>query len=150
MCLLVSGKNAQVIITEIAVTIAAIINGSDGFIPTVKAEIAGPAMKPNPKAAPIIPNPFARSSGFVVSEMTAVATGIFPAVRPSRALAINKNMTEGAKAIVRNEITVPISEMTKSGFLPYLSENLPITGVDRNWQRENKENSKPFPKSDRP
>src|SRR5260221_6172663 len=132
MCLFVSGKNIQVIITEIAVTIAAIIKGREGLIPTVKAEIAGPAIKPNPKAAPIIPNPFARSFISVESEITAVATGTFPAVKPSRARAKNKNIAEGANAIVIKDITVPINDTISNGLLPNLSDNLPITGEEIN------------------
>ncbi len=132
MCLLVSGKKAQVITTEMAVMNAAMIKGREGLMPTVTAEMAGPATKPMPKAAPIIPKPFALSSGLVVSEMTAVATGILPAVRPSRARAMNKKMAEGARAIMIKEMTVPMSETTNSGFLPYMSDHLPITGVEIN------------------
>ena len=55
---------------------------------------------------------------------------MFPAVIPSRALAINKNIALGAKAIVKNDTAEPISEIARSGFLPYLSDNLPIIGVD--------------------
>jgi hypothetical protein len=35
--------------------------------------MAGPMMKPSPKAAPIMPNTFARSSGLVMSARNAFA-----------------------------------------------------------------------------
>lgn len=134
----------MVISAAIAVITPAIINGRDGEIPTVKAEIAGPMTKPKPNDAPIIPNPFALSSGLVVSEMTAVATEIFPAVNPSSARAKNKKKAVGAKACIKKEITVPIIEMIKRGLLPYLSDILPIIGVAKKAHIEKREKSKPF------
>ena len=112
--------------------------------------INGPKMKPKPKDAPMRPNPFARSFSDVVSEITAEATEIFPDVKPSRARARNRKRAFGANAAIKNEIAVPISEMSKSGFLPYLSESLPITGVAKNWQREKIANNIPFWKSFNP
>ena len=76
-------------------------------------------INPNPKLAPIIPNPLARSSGLVVSEMTAEATGILPAVRPSSARARNKNMALGANAMRKKDAAVPAMERTRSGLRPY-------------------------------
>lgn len=126
------------------VIIPAIINGKDGEIPTVSAEIAGPKTNPNPKDAPIIPNPFALFSGVVVSEITAVATEILPAVNPSSARAKNKNIAFGAKACIKKETTVPTIEMIRSGLLPYLSDIRPIIGVATNAQIEKIENKRPF------
>lgn len=134
----------MVMIAAMAVMIPAIINGNDGEIPTVNAEIAGPKTNPNPNDAPIMPNPFALSSGLVVSEITAVATEIFPAVSPSSARAKNKKIAFGAKACKKNEATVPIMEIIKSGLLPYLSDILPIIGVAKNAQMEKSENKSPF------
>jgi hypothetical protein len=79
-----------------------------------------------------------------VSEITAWATGKFPAVNPSSARAKNKKIALGANAIVKKEIAVPASEIAKRGFRPYLSESLPIIGVEINWQTENKANRRPF------
>ncbi len=126
------------------------IKGRLSEYPTVNAEIAGPNINPNPNEAPIIPKPFARSFSEVVSVMTADATGILPAVMPSRARAINKNMALGANAIKKNERAVPVNDATRSGFLPYLSDILPIIGVDKNWQTENVANKSPFWKSESP
>lgn len=140
----------MVMIAAISVMTPAIINGRDGEMPTVRAEIAGPTTNPNPKDAPIIPNPFARSSGLVVSEITADATEIFPAVNPSNPRAKNKKMALGANACIKNEITVPTIEIIRSGRLPYLSEKRPITGVAMNEQTEKMENNMPFWKSESP
>jgi hypothetical protein len=111
---------------------------------TVAAEIAGPNRNPKPNEAPIIPNPLARSCGGVVSEITAEATGILPAVIPSKALARKRKIALGANAAIIKEIAVPVIEITNKGFLPYLSDNLPISGVDKKEQRENKAKRSPF------
>ena len=132
MCLFVSGRNAAVTKTAPTDTKPAMIKGSAGLIDTVTAEIAGPNTNPNPNAAQSMPKPFVLSSGFVVSEITAEATGMFPAVIPSNALAIKRNRALGANAAKKKESAVPASDINKSGFLPYLSESLPITGVDIN------------------
>jgi len=139
-----------VIIAAISVMTPAIINGSDKEIPTVNADIAGPKTNPNPKAAPIIPNPFALFSRDVVSEITADATEIFPAVSPSSARAKKRKNALGAKACMKNDITVPTIDIIKRGLLPYLSDNLPITGVEKNAQREKTEKRSPFWKSESP
>jgi hypothetical protein len=112
--------------------------------------MAVPKINPNPKDAPIIPNPFARYLGSVVSEIIADATGMFPAVMPSSARAMNKKIAFGAKAIIRKERAVPVIEIIKRGFRPYISDKRPITGVDKNWHTENKANNSPFWKSDKP
>lgn len=111
---------------------AAIKKGRALLIPTVSAEIAGPKINPNPNEAPMIPNPLARSLGSVVSVITAEATGMFPAVIPSRARAIKRNSALGANAIKINDNAVPVIETIRRGFRPYLSESLPITGVEIN------------------
>ena len=120
------------IITAIIEITAAIINGYDRLMPTVSADIAGQKIKPNPNDAPIIPNPFARSLGSVVSVITAAATGMLPAVIPSIARAINKNIALGANAINKNDNAVPAIEITSKGFRPYLSDSLPMIGVEIN------------------
>jgi len=140
----VSFKITKVKRTAIEDTIPAIIKGRAALIPTVNEAIAGPKTKPNPKDAPRIANPFPLFFSSVVSEMIAEITGMLPAVIPSRALAINKNIALGAKAIMKKEIAEPIKEIARSGFLPYLSDNLPIIGVAISWQSENKENKSPF------
>jgi hypothetical protein len=71
-----------------------------------------------------------------VSEITAKTTGTFPAVSPSSARAIKRNIALGAKAIVKKDAAVPSIEIRSIGRLPYLSDNLPISGVDINWQIE--------------
>lgn len=129
MCLLVSGKKTAVKTTARKVTIPATINGSEAEYDTVRAEIAGPKINPNPHEAPITPNPRARYSCDVVSEITAEITGIFPAVIPSNARAIKRKMAFGANAAIKNETAVPKIEIKRSGFLPYLSDILPMTGV---------------------
>ena len=90
------------------------------------------------------------SCGGVVSDITAEATGIFPAVIPSSARAKNRKIAFGAKAAITKETVVPIMDATSNGFLPYLSESLPIKGVEINEQREKRANSIPFSKSERP
>jgi hypothetical protein len=55
-----------------------------------------------------------------------------------------------ANAMRKNESAVPAIETTSNGFLPYASDNLPITGVAKNWHKEKIENNKPFWKSVRP
>jgi len=108
------------------------INGTAVEKPTVNAAIAGPNTNPNPKDAPIMPNPFARSSGLVVSEITAMATGILPAVIPSSARAIKRTMAFGAQESKKNERAVPEMDAISRGFLPNLSDMRPIIGVDKN------------------
>ena len=144
ICWFVSVRNIAVMITAISDTMAAIIKGYVAFVATVAAEIIGPNINPNPKDAPIIPKPFARSFGGVVSVITAVATGIFPAVIPSNARAIKRKIALGANAMRRNEATVPLSEIMSNGRLPYLSDSLPMIGVDKNWHKENVANNRPF------
>ena len=122
----------------------AIINGTCRPKPAVAAEIAGPKTNPNPNEAPIIPNPFALFFTSVVSEITADATGIFPAVIPSNALATNRNIALGAKAAMKNDRAVPAIDNTNNGFLPYLSESLPMKGADINEHKEKSANNKPF------
>jgi len=108
------------------------INQISTELESVKAEIAGPKINPNPNEAPIIPNPLARSWGAVVSEITAEATGILPAVMPSSARAKNRKIADGANAIMKNEMAVPASEISSNGLRPNLSDIRPITGVERN------------------
>ncbi len=141
---MVSFKITKVKSTAIEETIPAIINGNAALIPTVKDAIAGPKTNPKPKDAPRIAKPFPLFFSSVVSEIIAEITGIFPAVIPSRALAKNKNIALGANAIIKNETLEPINEIAKRGFLPYLSDSLPIIGVAISWQSENKENKSPF------
>src|SRR3989344_978073 len=131
-CLFVSGKNIAVRITAIRDIDPAIINGKEAEYDTVKADMAGPKIKPKPKEAPIMPKPLALCSWVVVSEMTAEATGILPAVMPSRARAIKRNQKLGAKAIIKKDIAVPRIEKINMGLLPYLSDIRPIIGVARN------------------
>ena len=147
---MVSGKKSAVKMTASKDTAAAIIKGMAGLMPTVSAEMAGPKINPNENDAPIMPNPLARFFGSVVSEITADATGIFPAVMPSSARAIKIKIALGANAIMAKEITVPAMDAMSSGFLPNLSDNRPIIGVERNWQMEKRENNRPFWKSVRP
>ncbi len=125
-------------------------NGTCVPNPTVAAEIAGPNTNPNPNEAPMIPNPFALSFISVVSEITAEATGIFPAVIPSSARAINRNSAVGAKAAIKNDSAVPPRDKTSNGLRPYLSESLPIKGVERKEHTEKSANKRPFWKSVRP
>lgn len=129
ICLLVSGNKIAVRTTAIAAITPAIMKGNDCPKPTVKAEIAGPKKKPKPKEAPIIPKPFALSFGWVVSEITAEATGILPAVIPSKARARNKKIALGAKAAIKKDTAVPVREIKSKGFLPNLSDIRPIIGV---------------------
>jgi hypothetical protein len=94
-----------------------------------------------------MPNAFGLSSGLVVSEITANATGILPAVIPSSALAKKRNNAFGANAIIKNDTAVPAIEINSRGRLPYLSDSRPIIGVEINWQIENIANKSPFWKS---
>lgn len=144
ICLFVSLKLNIVRTTARTETRPAIIKGVASETPIVKAEIAGPNTKPNPHDAPIMPKPLALSFSSVVSEITADKTGRLPAVIPSRARAINRNKALGAKAIIKKDKAVPPSEIIRRGLLPYLSDNLPIIGVERNWHNEKMEKSKPF------
>lgn len=130
--------------TAISDITPAMIKGNEAECATVRADIAGPKMKPNPNDAPIIPNPRVLCSCEVVSDIIAEATGIFPAVMPSSARAKNKNIALGANAMIKNEIAVPKIEMIRRGLLPYLSDILPMMGVEMNWQIENNENKSPF------
>ena len=85
-----------------------------------------------------------------MSEITADATGMLPADKPSIARARKRKIALGANAAITNEIVVPTSEYINKGFRPNLSDNLPIKGADRNEQREKSENKRPFWKSDKP
>ena len=114
------------------VTQPAIIKGSEALIPTVTAAIAGPKINPKLNAALTNPNAFARSSGLVESEITANATGMFPAVIPSSMRAKKRKRTFGANAIIKKEPAVPIIETRRRGRRPYLSESRPIIGVEMN------------------
>ncbi len=62
---------------------AAAMPGIHGAMVTSRAPIAGPRMKPSPNAAPIRPMPFARSSGPVMSAITAWAVEMLPPEMPS-------------------------------------------------------------------
>jgi hypothetical protein len=53
-------------------------------------------------------------------------------------------MALGANAIVIKDAAVPKIEIRSKGFLPYLSDNRPIIGVETNWQTENMANKRPF------
>src|SRR3989339_862297 len=125
----------------------AMIKGQASPNPTVRAAIPGPNTKPKLSEAPTIPKALARSSIDVESEMTAKATGIFPAVSPSKARAINKNRTLGAKAMTKNESAVPNNDKSNIGLRPYLSDKRPIIGVEKNWQTEYKAKRRPLAKS---
>ena len=114
------------------VIIPATINGTPKPNPSVNEAVAGPNTNPKFSAEPISPNAFARSSGFVESEMTANATGILPAVNPSNALAKKRKKAFGAKAVIKNDIAVPRIDMINNGLRPYLSDNLPMIGVEIN------------------
>jgi hypothetical protein len=148
--LFVSGKNRAVMTTAIKVITPAITNGTEEPNPTVNAAIAGPKIKPKLNAALIIPKALGLSSGFVESEITAKATGMFPAVIPSSMRAINRKIKFGANAIRKKEIAVPIIDINSKGFLPYLSDIRPIIGVEINWQIENEAKRSPFWKSESP
>lgn len=132
MCLLVSGKRSKVNIVPNRAITPAITKGIDDPNPTVRAEMAGPKTKPKPKAAPITANPFVRSLRSVVSEMTADTTGMLPAVSPSKALAKKRKMALGAEAAIKKDKAVPTKDRTSMGFLPYLSDILPMIGVAKN------------------
>ena len=144
VCLFVSFKTNIVRTTAISETILAIINGKESLIPTVKDVTAGPKTKPKPNAAPRIAKPLPLFFSSVVSEITADITGMLPAVIPSSARAKNKKIALGANAIVKNDTADPASEIARSGFLPYLSDSLPIIGVAISWHSENKEKRSPF------
>jgi len=144
MFLFVSGKKRIVIIVAKIEINAAIKNGICVPNPTVKAEIAGPKKNPKPNDAPIIPNPFARLCDSFVSEMTAATTGILPAVIPSRARAKKRKIAFGATASNKKEVAVPAIEVTKSGFLPYLSERRPIIGAEKNEHRKKVDKRRAF------
>ena len=150
MYLFVSGKNSNVITVATMEIPPAIKNGTDVPNPSVKAEIAGPKTNPNPNDAPIMANPRALSLGSVVSEMTADATGIFPAVIPSNARARKRKIALGANARTKNDKAVPAIDITRRGFLPYLSESLPIMGADKKAHKENSAKRRLFWKSDKP
>jgi hypothetical protein len=51
---------------------------------------------------------------------------------------------------MKKDKAVPESERRRSGFLPYLSDNLPINGVAKNWKKEKIAKSIPFSKSFKP
>jgi len=131
-------------------TTPAIINGTFSPYLNVTADIAGPKTKPKPNAAPIIPKPFALSLSDVVSEMTADATGIFPAVIPSKARAKKRKNALGANAAIKKETAVPKIDEIRRGRLPNLSERRPMIGVEINWHIEKIAKSNPFSKSVNP
>jgi hypothetical protein len=45
--------------------------------------------------------------------------------------------------MVKNETAVPRMDIKSNGRLPYLSDNRPMIGVERNWQIENDANNNP-------
>src|SRR5438876_213378 len=98
--------------------IPAIIKGTALPHPTVNAAMAGPKTNPKLKAAPIRPKALGLSLTSVESEITAKATGILPAVRPSRDLAKKRNNALGAKAVMKNDIAVPAIERRRRGRRP--------------------------------
>ena len=65
---------------------------------TSNAAIPGPRMNPSPNAAPTIPIPFARSSGLVMSAITAWAVEMLPPEMPSRIREANSTASDPANA----------------------------------------------------
>ena len=70
------------------------------------------------------------------------ATDIFPPVMPSKILATNNIDPVWADANNAKERLVPKILRSNIGFLPNLSESLPIIGVARNWKNEYEANRK--------
>ena len=66
-----------------------------------KPPMAGPKMKPRPKAAPTNPMPLARFSGVVESAMNACAVGMFAPAIPARMRAANSIASESARPKAR-------------------------------------------------
>ena len=89
-------------------------------------------MKPSPNAAPTIPIPLARSSGFVMSAITAWAVEMLPPEMPSRIREANSTVSEPAKANITYPTAVPTSDTSSTGRRPTWSEILPSTGAARN------------------
>lgn len=138
---MVSFNIKKIISTLIALRIAANINGvcalkkweraGSESLPPKK----GPIINPKPNVAPMSPNVLALFCGAVMSAIAACATDMFPPVMPSSARAA-KSSGKDLKIIPKTNKTyerpVPIFDIIRIGFLPYLSESLPRTGADMN------------------
>ena len=91
--------------------IAASAGAEKGFRPAIpeserstlesKPPMAGPRMKPSPKAAPIIPIPLARSFSPVISATAAVATEMLPPMMPATTREMPNNTKLPAKTHTR-------------------------------------------------
>ena len=111
--------------------------------------IAGPNTKPRPNAAPIYPIPLERFSLVVISETTDWAAERFAEKIPANALDRRSNVKDGytpvkTRAIKKYEITFPAKLIIRIGFLPYISEREPQTGVNINCINEKIPTVKPI------
>ena len=140
-----SGRRKNPKITLPKVSAAATKAGAERLIVLSSPPIAGPSIKPKPKAAPIRPKPLARSSGGVTSAIYAWAVLIFPPVMPSRIRAKNSTastvpMPRGSSWSARPnttyEIPVPARLISSTGRRPNRSDSAPSTGEKINWNSE--------------
>jgi len=98
----------------------------------MSAPNAGPKMNASPNAAPIKPNPLARSSGPVMSAMQAWAREMLPPNNPSNMRLANNIINDWAPYIIRKLSSVAHTQTNNNLFLPYTSDNLPIHGAVSN------------------
>ena len=89
-------------------------------------------MKPSPNAAPIRPMPRARSSGGVVSAITAWAVAMLPPQMPASRREANSMASESASANRTKPTTEPMSEISSTGRRPTRSERRPRIGEKTN------------------
>jgi hypothetical protein len=111
---------------------AAATNGSRTPWSPSTPPIAGPAMKPSPKHAPMRPNQRARWCSGVRSAMAADATAMLAPVMPAMARPTNSIHSEGAKAMKSASTAAPSTESSSTGRRPKRSLSAPSTGAQTN------------------
>src|SRR3989304_7718756 len=99
--------------------------------------MAGPKMKPRPKAAPTRPMPFARFSGGVMSAITAGAVGIFAPAMPAKMRAAKSSGNDETDANARYDRNDPNRPARMIGRRPMRSESRPQIGAKMNCISEN-------------
>ena len=112
--------------------------------------MAGPKMKPRPKAAPTNPMPLARFSGVVESAMNACAVGMFAPAIPARMRAANSIASESARPKARYDTADPSRPARMIGRRPKMSDSRPQTGAKRNCISEKLVDSSPMTSADAP
>ena len=128
---LVSGKKSTVSAKQRSAMPAATNAATVSPYGENKPPRTGPRMSPKLSAANVNPIPEILCSREVMSAMAARAVDVFPADAPSMIRARKSKGSVRATPRSRNPATVPATDSSKTGFLPYLSDRTPRGGPAR-------------------